>query len=466
MRDLWSIVSSNRVIAEIADLLRSETYLVGGCIRDMLLDRQPQDFDIVTFSPVWSLASDIATRFGARAFWMDQSREIARIVLKDRAVTIDITPPKGIHIDEDLRLRDITINAMAFSFDSRKFLDPLNGSEDLKQRIIRVICADCLAADPLRVLRCLRFAITLDFSIQPETVEYLKRYAASIRDVSPERIKQELLLCLNEAQGSKLFGMMDTVGLLEKLFPQYQEIDQGVHHRWPLKRHVIESAAEIDNLLNEVDAYLPGVSDYFSEEIEAGASRAALLRLGAFLHDIGKPETVSAGQDGRLHFYQHAVRGTHLVRTLARELTFATKSIDILSGIVEHHMRLLDLACQGDISNKAMHRFLKTTQGYVPEILLHALADAWATGKDPGYMGSRPDMEHIISKVWSYYLSTYQQQTLSPLINGHDVMNILAIESGPQIGACLKMVEEARAEGFVSTRNEALNYLQGINLGQ
>ncbi|MBN1635556.1 MAG: CCA tRNA nucleotidyltransferase [Deltaproteobacteria bacterium] len=466
MRDLWSIASSDRVIAEIADLLLPDTYLVGGCIRDMLLVRQPHDFDIVTFSPVWSFAKEVASRFGASAFWMDQSREIARIVVKDNAVTIDITPPKGSDIEEDLKHRDITINAMAFSFSSRKFIDPLDGLRDLGNKIIRVISANALVADPLRVLRCLRFAITLDFSIQVETVEYLKRYASGIRDVSPERIKQELLLCLNEKQGSRLFGMLDTFGLLEELFPYYQDLNQGLHHRWPLKRHVIETANEIDNLLNEIEAYLPEIGEYFSEPIEAGASRAALLRLGAFLHDIGKPETMSSDRDGRLHFYQHAIQGTRLVRSIARELTFAAKSCDILSGIVEHHMRLLDLACQGDISNRAMHRFLKTTQGYVPEILVHALADAWATGKDPGYVGSRPDMERVISKVWSYYLSTYLQQTLSPLIDGHDVMHILKIEPGPQIGACLKMVEEARAEGFVSTRIEALNYLQNIKLGQ
>jgi tRNA nucleotidyltransferase/poly(A) polymerase len=110
-----------------------------------------------------------------------------------------------------------------------------------------------------------------------------------------------------------------------------------------------------------------------------------------------------------------------------------------------------------------MHRLIKTAQGFVPELVLLSFADAIATGKDPGYKGARTDIEEIIRRIWTYYTDVYLKNSTQPLLNGDDVMQALKIKPGPEVGKLLGRVEEARAEGLVSNRNDALDYIKNLN---
>ena len=459
MHELSTAAFHNPILSPLLDLFTEDDYLVGGCIRDLLLAKSPVDFDIVTFGDVWAKAAAIADRFGAHAFWLDRQRGVARIALKDERVKIDVCAPKAGTIADDLRLRDITINAMAMGLKRGDLLDPLDGMHDLQAGHIRIISAQNLADDPLRVLRCLRFAVMLGFSLPDDTMAVLRMFAPQVRSAAPERIKQELMSALSLPCGSDLFLLLEDAGLIPVLFPPYVDVDQGRHHRWPLLKHVILTARAIDPLLADPGAYLPGIGAYFLAAIEEGVSRACILRLAAFLHDIGKPDAMYTAADGVVHFHGHAQAGASATLRLCQELRFSAQAVQIATGIVAHHMRILELACGGIITPRAMHRLLKATRGFTPEVLLLVIADAEATGKDPAYLGAHPDIGEIVKRIWVYDRDVFALHKTAPLLSGHDVMHALDIPSGPEVGRYLCLVEEARADGLIKTRSEALRYL-------
>jgi hypothetical protein len=166
--------------------------------------------------------------------------------------------------------------------------------------------------------------------------------------------------------------------------------------------------------------------------------------------------------DGVVHFHGHAQAGASATLRLCHELRFSAHAAQIATGIVAHHMRILELACGGIITPKAMHRLLKATRGFTPEILLLVIADAEATGKDPAYVGAHPDIEEIVKRIWVYYRDVFALHRIAPLLSGHDVMHALDIPSGPEVGRYLCLVEEARADGLIKTRSEALRYLKEL----
>lgn len=457
----WTAAFHDPLLKRIAELFTPDDYLVGGCVRDFCLGVPPADFDIVSFGDVWQLAGKIALGLGSHSFWMDKTRAIARIATGEPPIKIDVCAPKAATIAADLAERDITINAMALHPASQELIDPLGGLADLEQRRIRAIAEKNLADDPLRVLRCLRFSLQLNSALTEETIQAIRRQAPGLTAVAPERIKQELNAALALSGGAGIFELMQTYGL--PLFPQYEDIDQGRHHRWPLIRHAVLTALEAERLLADAETYLPGIGGYFAERIEDGLPRGGLLKLAAFLHDIGKPEAHTLDADGAVHFYGHAQLGARQTAEILRSLRYASQTIRIASGLVEHHMRVLELAVGGVITNRAMHRFLSAAMGFVPEILLLTIADAEATGKDPAYAGARPDIEAVVRRIWEYYREVFCVTRLAPLLSGRDVMRLLGIAPGPEVGRALGMVEEARAEGLVHNATEALAFLKKTN---
>lgn len=459
MPEQWTTVSDDRVIKLITSSLDNNDYLVGGSVRDFLLGKAPVDYDILTFGDVWSKASVIAGLLEAKPFWMDEERGIVRVVSHD-GITVDVCAPKGETLDIDLENRDITINAIALNLATKELYDPLKGLRDINRHIIRAVSEKSFSDDALRTLRCLRFSAVLGFTIDEETLQLIKKYAHGLKEVSPERIKQELTAVLSISGGSRIFSLMESAGITEVLFPGYDDVYQGIHHRWPLLRHAILAAESADSLIALSEEILPGSAALLAEEIEDGLDRACLLRFTAFLHDIGKPSTRQDAEDGLVHFYGHAAEGARLGAQLCRGLKFSSSFCSKVSGLIEMHMRILDLACGGMITQKAMHRLLKASESFVPELLLLSLADAVATGKDPGYQGARTEIEDIIKSIWTYYTDVFLKNKKSPLLNGHDIMTSLEINPGPEVGRLLSSIEEARAEGLISNKDDAIDFIK------
>ncbi len=454
MHDLSKLVSQNPELRSIRDLFAGETYLVGGCIRDTLLGHQPKDFDIVTFSDPWRMAQSIGERLASTAFWMDKTRGVVRIALQGSGVTIDLSSPKGEDIREDLLQRDITINAMGLDVVTGEFIDPLCGLDDLEHGIIRVISGENLSDDPLRVLRCLRFSLSLGFAIVESTSVMLKKYAPELRNAAAERVKLEFVNALGSPHGARFFSLMERAHVLDNLpVPALQQ-----HLAHPAARHALRIAGEMDGFIYDAAALLPGIGQTLASEVEAGLSRAAVLRLASFLSGLGA--TDDRGLPGPGGSWEEQA---HQARAFCGALRFSSRTSAMIQRVILCQGHVHEILSHDEPSLLSIHNLCEAASPYLAEVLLLTRARKASEKRDQkaASLDSKV-INNLISKIWSYEQETYRVHVRSPLIDGRDVIRILGVSPGPQVGQALGMIAQARAQGLVGTREEALRYLLQI----
>ena len=451
MHDLSRTVSSNEVLKHIEDLLPQRTYLVGGCIRDMLLGRVPPDFDLVTYEPVTDLAGSIAERLGSRPFWMDERRGVMRIALKASGACIDISEPKGLSIEEDLGSRDLTINAMAYDISRRRLIDPLDGFHDLSRGMIRIVSEENLLNDPLRSLRAVRFSVTLDFAVHEESSRMIKRHAGRLGGVSGERIRQEFVQALRTVHGADFFRLLAWNALVPVLFaPYFPERDQGDDQQHALLLSVIPPCQELDGIIYACDALMPGCSGLLAQETENGVQRGALLRLAAFLlglEELGSGDLQNRGSG--ISARDPAVEDRAV--GFCSSLRFSSRSARMVRSLLGKEKRTQRFLSKQDPSSLDIHRFCEETAEQLPEALLLSLSRTHTQDSLPRQTAAR---------AWEYYRTTYQEHKKSPLLSGNDVIVVLGTGAGPEVGKWLRTIEEARARGEVRTKSEAMKFLR------
>ncbi|MFY9397086.1 MAG: hypothetical protein WAR22_01840 [Desulfomonilia bacterium] len=449
MQDLSKTVSSHEVVRRIRGLLPESTYLVGGCIRDMLLGREPMDLDLVAFTPVEELARRIADRLGARPFWMDEKRGVMRIAL-EKGTSIDISEPKGGSIEEDLAARDLTINALAWDLPAGVLVDPLSGMEDLARGIVRLVSEKNLIDDPLRAVRSIRFAVTLGFAVEAETSRMIRKHASRVSGVSGERLRQEIAAALGSVHGAAFFRLLAWNGLLPVLFsPYFLEPDRWMEHAQALFLTVIPACQELDGIMYACEALMPGSSAILAQETEAGVQRGALLRLAAFLLGIEGMEAPGPGMKSR----EMASGDSPAARAAAvcARFRFSSRSTRMIRTLVAAGDRAAGLLAQGNPPALEMHRFCDELGELVPEALMLSLS-----------RGPAPGSAHrqAVVQVWEYCRNVYGRHKDHPLVSGADVCEVLGVPAGPEVGRWLRAVEEERARGGVRTRDEALEFLR------
>ncbi len=451
MHDLSRCVSSNPFIRRISDLLPAGTYIVGGCIRDMLLGRDPLDLDLVTYSNIEDLAGSIASRIHSRPFWMDVNRGVLRIAVKGGG-SLDISKPKGKNIEEDLFSRDLTINAMAYEISEGIFLDPASGLKDLMSGVVRFISERNLLDDPLRALRAVRFSVTLDFALQEETSRIIRKHADLLKAVSPERIKQEIFRALDSVHGAKFFRLLVWTGLIHSLYPGSLTGTRDLHQIWqPIFSLALPVSLEMDGLIYAADALMPGSSAVLEQEEESRVKRAALLRFTAFLlglRDARREGPAHEGPDDGDSF-------ADLAAGFCTSLRFSSSSTRMVRNLLAQVNDTRAILSRSDASPLGLYRFCEEEADYLPEALFLSLA--WAQAHNVV-------LRQWASAIWEYYRTTYLVQKKTPLVTGKDVMEILKSPSGPQVGSLLRQIEEARAQGVVQTRRDALKFLQDITV--
>jgi hypothetical protein len=424
MRDLWNAVSANKTLERILPIMPEGAFLVGGCVRDLLLGGIPTDIDIVTFGSALELSGRIGEALGGRAFALDPRRGVMRVALEHGAVTVDCVPGRGGSIGSDLLARDITINAMAWHPTSRRIIDPTGGLEDLEGRIIRLIGERNLLEDPLRGLRCLRFAVQLGFRVEPDTEVIIERHARTLAMAAGERIKQEVFKALSVQGGTRLFALMEASGHMEVLFGGGRL--QGL-------RFSQATARRVDALLDGAETLLEGSGGLLASETECGISRAALLRFASCL--------AGAGPTGDRSWSVDAAARLALSSRSRRALG------EILGGAVELSRAPVDALRDAGW----MYRLARACGRVLPEVLLLYLA--WE-GKEEA--GPR------VRGIWGYFVGPYRIQKDAPLLRGTDIIRELGVKEGAEVGEFLLLVEEARARGEVTSRDEALSLVAGL----
>ncbi len=438
-------------------------YLVGGAVRDTVLGVEVNDIDLATTGPFEKTAAVLAGAFQKKGILLGRPQKPTyRFVLP--GLIVDLSPAEGGNIESDLRRRDLTINAMALELrpGEARIIDPWDGLGDLDNRVARFVSPEVVLADPLRLLRLFRFSADLGLIPHPASLAVVKTHAALIKDVPGERIREELLKLLAVPNISPTVNTMLDCGLLMALMPELEPLrhcDQNHYHHLNVLDHSMLALSCLEEIMAES-------SDYFPEhvsEIQAylrGENRTALLKLISLLHDLGKPQTRSEEEDGRLHFYRHEDLGEKLAGQIAARFRLTKNEKSFIQFIVRHHLRvfhLLDAEIKGNLTSKGIYRFGRMAGPDLWAFFLHALADAQATqGPASQIRESGPNLGEFF--LYLHEQITKQKQQLPRLISGRDLMETFDLPSSPLLGRILTEIEEAQAIGRIKTRSEALDY--------
>jgi poly(A) polymerase/tRNA nucleotidyltransferase (CCA-adding enzyme) len=489
----------------------STAWLVGGYVRDLLCGRPGSDIDIAVDGSALALARELADRTDGAFVPLDDATDTARVVWKARdgsatvPFVVDLVRLRALSILDDLRLRDLTINALALPLaealhttDARAvLLDPTGGRSDLAQRRIRACGPTTLTDDPLRMLRAVRFAAQLACALAPETDTTLRQSIALIDTIAQERIRDELLKLFAAPHTAPWLAYLDEIRLLTRIIPELEparDCAQPTQHFLPVLAHLFETvcvwewlfaqingSAKVDAMkavpgdgIVPMEFMLPAapqaqpqlmvsrqhgalLQERMAQDVTGGHRRYAVFKLAALLHDVGKPATKQTYPDGRITFYDHQIVGAEMVSQIGRRLRLGREATTYIQLIVREHMRPHQLHALGpELSRRAVYRLLRDTGAAAPDVLVHALCDHLAAkGPRVSLAGWEEHVlwtDGILAQRWT------ERSVLrtTRLITGDEVMQLTGIEPGPIVGRILAAVDEAQFLGEVRTREEAL----------
>ncbi|MBM3142686.1 MAG: HD domain-containing protein [Chloroflexi bacterium] len=455
-------------------------YVVGGFVRDWLLDRQTADIDIAVCSDALSIAQKVAEAVDGRHVLLDEANRVARVVVADEQMWYLDFSSFSNGIQNDLARRDFTIDAMAVELQglvsgSPQLIDPFCGESDLKKRLVRAVNQRIFAEDAARLLRGVRLAAELGFKIEPGTESLIRKDCRMAKLVSGERLREELVRILALPGSGEMVRYLDKLGLLTEIIPELEEMRGGKQpkeHYWNVFDHSVETMAAAEFLLREarwkygkedllrVTPWSEEISRHFDEEVSSGSNRRLLLKLGGLLHDIAKPATKTVDETGRVRFLGHTKQGAAMAVGVLERLRFSGREIRLVENLVYHHLRPVQMANDDLPTSRAIYRYFRDTEGAGIDVLFLALADYMAT------QGPRLDIEEwqqhnqLIGYILTEHLKQEAEVLPVKLIDGHDLMDIFGLRPGRLIGELLTEVREAQVAGELSTREGAIELVR------
>lgn len=441
-----------RIVGETADEMGREAYVVGGYVRDLLLDLPSKDIDFVTVGPGIELAKNVAARLGGKAslatfanYGTAQVKtpglELEFVGARKESYSRNSRNPivEDGTLDDDLRRRDFTINAMAVCLNRDRFgelVDMFNGVDDLRQGIIRTPLdpQTTFSDDPLRMLRAIRFATKLGFRILPATFEAIRENASRMEIITRERINDELSKIIRSPRPSVGFKLLDKAGLLPFVLPDLLPL-KGVESR--------EGRGHKDNFLHTLQV-LDNVALKSDDE---------WLRWAALFHDIAKPACKRWDEKIGWTFHSHNIVGERMIPKIFRRMKLpCNDKMKFVAKMVGMHMRPQNVADEG-VTDSGVRRLI-TDAGEDIEALM-TLCEADITSKIPekvkrqleGFAALRKRMEEVQAKD--------DYRNWKNPISGNEIMERLGIPPGPAIADIKEAVKEAILEGEIANDHDA-----------
>jgi poly(A) polymerase len=416
-----------------------QAYLVGGCVRDLVLGREPADYDVAT-----DATPDQVQRLFPRSLTV--GAQFGVVVVTEDSVHVEVATFRsdvgysdGRHPDrveyskrpqDDVLRRDFTINALLMDPATNQVLDFVGGREDLRAGIIRAIgdAQQRFQEDHLRMMRAVRFAARFHYAIDGATFAAIKALAPHMRQVSAERIRDELTKMLTEGAARRAFELLHDSGLLAPVLPEVAHM-KGVEQ--PPQFHP-EGDVWTHTLL-------------MIERLKAGASPT--LAWGVLLHDVGKPPTFHApsGPGDRIRFDEHVEVGTQMAVEICQRLRFSNEDTDQIRSLVANHLRFKDVL---QMKPSTLKRFVRLNR-FQEHLELHRL----------DCMASHGHLENY--EFMKEFLANTPPEVVRParLLTGHDLRN-LGFRPGPSFKEILDAVEEAQLNGKISSREEAVSFVE------
>jgi poly(A) polymerase len=427
-------------------------FLVGGYLRDILLGTRSKDYDFTLPKDASSFVPAIEEILGFRFFKVgkdEMNTATYRVIKED--ISVDLTFWQGETIEEDLGKRDFTVNAISFSLRDETFHWTERSLEDIGKKLIRPVSDHSIDQDPLRMLRAIRYGCTLEgFDMDAELKEEICSKKELIGKVSAERIKTELdqvLLSSRPRLGMK--GLHES-SLLFTLMPEFKGLErlgQGEHHHLNVLPHILLMIEKISWAFQWIAGR--GVTVSLAREDWLSLYYAALF------HDLGKQDTYSEDEEGKVHFYYHESYSCKRAEGIMDRLRFSNQLKNRILNLVQHHMRILNMS--GETKEGALKRLVNQMGEETTFLVLHTLADKEASR---GILSVQID--EVVENHCLRILELFKEKDIvhpPPLITGHDVM-ALGYSSGPRVGQILSFIRQKQVEGEIKTREEALRILK------
>jgi poly(A) polymerase len=449
----------------------SDTWIVGGALRDELLGRPVRDVDIAVAGDPAPVARAVADSVGGPMFRLSEAFGAWRVIDRRGGRVWDFATLQGETIEQDLRKRDFTVNAMArsakafprLSVAEGELIDPLGGRADLDARVLRVLGPEAYERDPLRPLRLARFAAELGFEPDPETERLTAAAAPQVANAAGERVFAELRRLMIADGALAGLALADRLGLLRAVLPELtdlHDVEQSRYHHLDVYDHTLEVLAmQIDlegrlhSLFEAPDA--ARLERVLAEPLANELTRAQALRLGALLHDVGKPATRETRPDGRVTFMGHDLLGERMVRSLCRRLRTSERLARFLEGLTRHHLALGFLVHERPLDRRQVYRYLARTTPVEVEVTLLSCADRLAT---QGRRAEEATEAHLdLARELMRAALDWRVHGPPPVpIRGDELAREVGIEPGPELGRLLAELTEAVYAGEVATRDEAV----------
>ena len=441
-------------------------YIVGGFLRDKLLKKQSFDIDfIVKNQNAIDFAKKFAQKTGYTFVMLDEEYEIARVVSSDKLHYFDFARCEDDNIETDLKRRDLTINSLAVEvFPEEKIIDINNSVSDIQNGIIKAISYKNLLDDSLRLLRVFRFASTQNFSIDNNLIDFIKKNCHLIKNSAQERINQEIWKFFEGDNSSKYLKIMKETGLLYEIFEilrKEKDIPKNSHHHLCLIDHSIETVRNLEILLkNEKQEYL----EFFNEPIVEGYKRISFLKIASLLHDVGKPSTWSIDEEGRHRFIGHDSVGGELLKPILKKMKYGKNQINYIVSLVTYHIYPSQLARSEDcVSQKAINRFFRKLENYVPDVIFLAMSDRLSARGEAITEEMVENNLFMLKKYLDDYIEFLKMaKPLEKLLSGHEIAKFLNIPKDKNLGIIINKLKEAQISGDVSTKEEAMDFIKRI----
>jgi len=442
-----------------------ELALVGGPVRDALMDRLGVDWDFATSARPET--TEQLVEGWADAVW-DMGRTYGTIGCRKGDYHIEITTYRsdrydpasrkpevdyGDSLEGDLSRRDFTVNSMAIRLPGLTFVDPYGGLTDLADGVLRTPSGaeQSFDDDPLRMLRAARFAAQLGFEVAPDVVDAMRSMAERIEIVSAERIRDELIKLIVAPEPRRGLTLLVDTGLADHVLPELPalRLERDEHHR---HKDVYEHSLTVMDQAIALEDRLPDGGPDF------------VVRFAALMHDIGKPKTRRFGSDGTVTFHHHDVVGAKLTEKRMRRLRFPTDTIEAVSSLVGLHLRFHGYG-GGEWTDSAVRRYVRDAGEHLDR--LHVLTRADCTTRNRRKAERlRRTYDHLEERI-ARLADEEELAAMRPDLDGNAIMQILDIPPGPTVGKAYRYLLDLRLEhgplGAERAREELLSWWQREN---
>jgi len=405
-----------------------EAYIVGGCVRDFLREKEPEDWDVTTSAQPKEIQKIFPKSFYENKFLTvtvqtgsrdSKLKELEITTFRSEAKYTDKRHPDQIKfaktLKEDLARRDFTVNTLAMDING-KIIDPFNGQKDLENKIIRAVGKpeERFSEDALRMMRAVRFATTLGpgWNIEINTTKAIKKNAFWLQAISKERIRDELIKIITSERAAEGIELLRKLGSLKYIIPELEEgygVSQNKHHIYECYEHYLRSL------------------DYAAKK-----NFNKYVRLAALFHDIGKPKT-KRGEGADATFYNHEVVSAKMTVRILSRLKFSKKEIEKIAKLVRYHLFYYNVDEVGDSSVRRLVRQVGPEN--MEELLRLRMCDRIGSGVPKAEPYKLRHLRYIIEKVAQDPISVKMLK-----VSGSDVMKILGIEPGPKVGQILDIL--------------------------